>query len=128
MGTLIGYFITLCTKVVLMNHCGTAKHRTLVSCEQTHLPSGQVPKSARLGVLSQPHESTKHRGANAHVHTAMPGPHSPPAMPDAKFAAFQRNYLTVYALMIAGDWLQAKPVPERCPQPQQAKTARPCRV
>ena len=94
MGTLIGYFITLCTKVVLMNHCGTAKHR----------------------------------GANAHVHTAMPGPHSPPAMPDAKFAAFQRNYLTVYALMIAGDWLQAKPVPERCPQPQQAKTARPCRV
>ena len=25
---------------------------TLVSCEQTHLPSGQVPKSARLGVLS----------------------------------------------------------------------------
>ena len=49
-------------------------------------------------------------------------------MPDAKFAAFQRNYLTVYALMIAGDWLQAKPVPERCPQPQQAKTARPCRV
>ncbi|EOD07512.1 hypothetical protein EMIHUDRAFT_218476 [Emiliania huxleyi CCMP1516] len=29
----------------------------------------------------------------------------------AKFAAFQRNYLTVYALMIAGDWLQAKPGP-----------------
>ena len=67
----------------------------------------------------------------AHVHTASHKPATQPAtqppshtaMPDAKFAAFQRNYLTVYALMIAGDWLQAKPVPERCPQPQQAKTA-----